>query len=72
MELYTLLRAFADSWFLLVMFLIFIGVIVYAYRPNSRKADRNAANIVFRHDDKPAGDADGNVKSLAGRKEKQR
>ncbi|KIC13439.1 CcoQ/FixQ family Cbb3-type cytochrome c oxidase assembly chaperone, partial [Leisingera sp. ANG-DT] len=38
MELYTLLRQFADSWMLLFLFTFFIGVIVWAFRPGSTKA----------------------------------
>ncbi len=54
MELYTLLRAFADSWMLLFLFLFFLGVIVWAFRPGSRQAHAESANIPFNHDDKPA------------------
>jgi len=54
MELYTLLREFADSWMLLFLALFFIGVVVYAFRPGSRAKDRDIANIPFRHEDKPA------------------
>ncbi|MBY6067676.1 cbb3-type cytochrome c oxidase subunit 3 [Leisingera aquaemixtae] len=54
MELYTLLRQFADSWMLLFLFTFFIGVIVWAFRPGSTKAYQDTANIPFRHDDAPA------------------
>ncbi|MDC0657596.1 cbb3-type cytochrome c oxidase subunit 3 [Leisingera sp. SS27] len=54
MELYTLLRQFADSWMLLFLFTFFIGVIVWAFRPGSTKAYKDTANIPFRHDDAPA------------------
>ncbi|UWQ92005.1 cbb3-type cytochrome c oxidase subunit 3 [Aliisedimentitalea scapharcae] len=54
MEIYTLLRQFADSWMLLVLFLFFIGVVVWAFRPGSTKVYKDTANIPFRHDDKPA------------------
>lgn len=40
---YETLRQFADSWGLLYLFLIFIGVIAWTFRPGSRKqADRIA------------------------------
>jgi len=54
METYTLLRQFADSWMLLFLFLFFIGVVIWAFRPGSRKIHEDTANIPFRHDDRPA------------------
>lgn len=54
METYTLLRTFADSWALLALFVFFIGVILWAFRPGSSALHRDAADIPFRHDDKPA------------------
>ncbi len=56
METYSLLRQFADSWALLVLFVIFLGVIVWVFRPGSRAIHRDSANIPFRHDDRPADD----------------
>ena len=54
METYTFLRQFADSWALLVLFLFFVGVILWAFRPGSAATHRDAASIPFRHEDKPA------------------
>ena len=54
MEFYTLLRQFADSWMLLALFVFFIGVVVWAFRPGSTKVYKDTANIPFRHEDKPA------------------
>jgi cytochrome c oxidase cbb3-type subunit 4 len=54
METYTLLRAFADSWMLLAMTLFFIGVVIWAFRPGSRRVHRDVANSIFRNDDRPA------------------
>lgn len=54
METYTFLRAFADSWMLLALFLFFLGVILWVIRPGSNKTHEDAANVPFRHDDKPA------------------
>jgi len=56
MDLYTLAREFADSWFLLVMFLFFIGVVLWVFRPGSRSTYADTAGIPFRHEDKPADD----------------
>ncbi|WP_121631314.1 cbb3-type cytochrome c oxidase subunit 3 [Tropicibacter alexandrii] len=55
METYSFLRQLADSWALLAMFLFFLGIVVWAFRPGSKKTHEDVANIPFRHDDKPAG-----------------
>ncbi len=54
METYTFLRQVADSWFLLAMFVFFIGVVLFAFRPGSKVRHRHTANVVFRNEDKPA------------------
>jgi len=54
METYSFLREFADSWMLLVLFLFFVGVILWVIRPGSNKTHNDSANIPFRHEDKPA------------------
>jgi cytochrome c oxidase cbb3-type subunit 4 len=48
METYTLLRAFADSWFLIVLFGFFVGVWVFAFLPGLQGARDEAASIPFR------------------------
>jgi cytochrome c oxidase cbb3-type subunit 4 len=45
MDTYTALREFADSWGLLAMTLFFLGVVVFAFRPGSRKSADEAARI---------------------------
>jgi cytochrome c oxidase cbb3-type subunit 4 len=50
METYTAMRAFADSWALLAMTLFFIGVVVFAFRPGSRKQADQAARIPLKDD----------------------
>ncbi len=56
MELYTLLRAFADSWFLLAMTLFYLGVCFWAFRPGSRKTHEEISQIPLRDDDfEPSG-----------------
>lgn len=57
MDTYGLLREFADSWALVVLTLVFIGVLVWAFRPGSRALHDEAAAAIFRNDTKPAGDA---------------
>ena len=54
METYSIMRQFADSWGLLALFIVFIGVIFWAFRPGSRQVHEDTANIPFRHEDKPA------------------
>ncbi len=56
MEEYTFLRQFADSWMLVMLFVFFLGVIVWVLRPGSSKVYKDTANIPFRHEDKPATD----------------
>ncbi|MFT6452419.1 MAG: cytochrome c oxidase cbb3-type subunit 4 [Halocynthiibacter sp.] len=51
---YHILREIADSWVLLAMFVFFGGVILWAFRPSSKKTHEDTANIPFRHEDKPA------------------
>ncbi len=58
MDTYGLMRAFADSWFLIAMFAFFVGAALYAFRPGAKKVHEDIANIPFRHEDKPAGDRD--------------
>ncbi len=53
METYSLLRTFADSWMLLALTVIFVGVCLWAYRPGSREIHDDAANAIFRDDDRP-------------------
>ncbi len=54
MEAYSFLRQLADSWALLLLFLFFIGVILWAFRPGSSAKHRDIANIPFRNEDRPA------------------
>lgn len=53
---YHILREIADSWVLLLMFLFFLGIVLWVFRPGSSKIYRDTADIPFRHEDKPAGD----------------
>jgi cytochrome c oxidase cbb3-type subunit 4 len=48
---YSGLRNFADSWGLVYLFLIFVGVILFTFRPGSRKKADENANIPLREDD---------------------
>ena len=48
METYTFLREFADSWFLIVLFVFFIGTWVFAFWPSLKGARDDAASIPMR------------------------
>ena len=58
MESYSLLREFADSWMLLFLVIFFLGTVVWAFRPGSAATHRDSANVIFRHEDAPAGDVE--------------
>lgn len=58
MDTYSFMRQFADSWGMLFLFGVFIFVVLWAFRPGSRKVHDDIANIPFRNDDKPADAAD--------------
>lgn len=53
METYTFLRQLADSWVLLALVLIFIGVGLWAWRPGSRPLHDDAARSIFRNENRP-------------------
>lgn len=48
---YNTLRHAADSWGLLYMLLIFAGVVLFAFRPGSKKAYEDVANIPLKEDE---------------------
>lgn len=47
---YHTMRAFADSWALLAMTLFFAGVVLFAFRPGSRRKADEAARIPLKED----------------------
>lgn len=56
---YNTLREFADSWALLALFAFFVGVVLFVFRPGSRKKARDAAQIPLNDEsprDKPLKD----------------
>jgi cytochrome c oxidase cbb3-type subunit IV len=61
MEIYTLLREFADSWMLLALTLFFVGVVVWVFRPGARAKQEEAANMIFHNDRKPAREPEGSA-----------
>jgi cytochrome c oxidase cbb3-type subunit 4 len=59
MDTYTSLRAFADSWALALLFLVFLGIVVWVFRPGAKKAQDDAARSIFRNEEKPKDEANG-------------
>jgi cytochrome c oxidase cbb3-type subunit 4 len=57
MQDYTVLRELAGSIGTVFLVLSFLGFVLFALRPGSRRVHRDTAEIPFRHDDKPASDA---------------
>lgn len=53
MDMYSLLREFADSWVLLAMFGFFVGVIVWVFRPGSTDIYQATSQIPLREDQAP-------------------
>jgi len=47
---YSAFRQFADSWGLLYLFLLFVGVIIFTFRPGSKKAAEEIAQIPLKED----------------------
>ena len=55
MDTYTLLREFADSWFLIAMFSFFVGVAIWAFWPSQRHNRIDASMIPFRDSETGSG-----------------
>ncbi len=45
---YDFLRHLADSWGLLLMLAIFIGLCAWPFRPGSKERNRQAAEAIFK------------------------
>jgi cytochrome c oxidase cbb3-type subunit 4 len=50
---YDLLREFADSWGLLAMLVMFLGIVIFTFRPGSRALHRDMAHLPLRNDEAP-------------------
>lgn len=48
---YDELRHFADSWGLLVMVLLFLGLVAWPFRKGARHHNDQAAMMIFKDDD---------------------
>ncbi len=47
---YETFRQFSDSWGLAYLVVVFIGVVLFAFRPGSKKQYEDAADIPFKRD----------------------
>ncbi len=48
---YNDLRHFADSWGLLAMVLVFLGLVAWPFRRGARQHNDDAAMMIFKDDD---------------------
>lgn len=48
---YETLRHFADSWGLLTMAVLFVGLCAWPFRPGARNDNDTAAHMIFQGDD---------------------
>ena len=64
MSQYDLLRTFADSWGLLLMVLMFLGVVIFTFRPGSSGIHAEIATLPLRNEKAPdmSSDKDGGDK----------
>ena len=51
METYSMLRHMADRWGLLLLFVIFIGIVAFAFRPGSKAKYEDVAKIPLQNTD---------------------
>ncbi|MEM1276042.1 MAG: cbb3-type cytochrome c oxidase subunit 3 [Pseudomonadota bacterium] len=56
MDTYSILRAFADSWFLLAMTTFFLGMVLYTLRPGSKEFHDHLAKTPLRNETLPEED----------------
>ena len=59
METYQTLRGLADTWGLVLIVVAFAVVVAWVFRPGARKSQDDAARMIFRNEDKPKDDQDG-------------
>lgn len=51
MSFYDQLRHLADSYGLIALVLLFLGLCLWVFRPGARKRNREAARSIFKDDD---------------------
>ncbi len=47
---YSTFRQFADSWGLVYLFVLFVGIILFTFRPGSKRTAEDVSQIPFRED----------------------
>ena len=47
---YSMLRQFADSWGLLYLVLLFVGIVLFVFRPGTKKHYDDQAQIPLKED----------------------
>ena len=47
---YETLRQLADSWGLLYLFVLFVAIVLFTFRPGSKAAAEDIAQIPFKED----------------------
>ena len=57
MSLYDQLRHFADSYGLIALILLFLGLCLWVFRPGAKQQNKEAANLIF--DDEESGERNG-------------
>lgn len=58
MDDYSTLRQLADSWGLVYLVAVFVGVIVFTFRPGTKKRAEEIAQIPFKEGDGKEGNGD--------------
>lgn len=53
MSEYDFLREFADSWGLLLLVILFLGIVIYTFRPGSARHHDRMAQLPLRHESAP-------------------
>ncbi len=49
-SLYDALRHLADSWGLLAMMIVFLGLAAWPFRPGGKRRSDEAAQVIFKED----------------------
>jgi cytochrome c oxidase cbb3-type subunit 4 len=52
-DTHSILAEIADNWMLIAMAAFFVGAVLFAFRPGSRKLHEDIANIPLRNEDRP-------------------
>jgi len=47
---YEMLRQLADSWGLMAMFIAFVVLSLWPFRPGAKRRNEDAANLIFKDD----------------------